>query len=71
MSFGVEASSPFKDQGVCLTPATMAPDDEVHAAAHGLGRSSKMPIVCQNSGRLPTLILCLSFGLNGVADNGG
>ena len=33
--FGVEASSPSKDQGVCLTLVTTALDDEVPIAAYG------------------------------------
>ena len=71
MSFGVEASSPSEDQGVYLAPTTTALDDEVHAVAHGPGLSSGIPIVHQGSGGLPTFILCLPLGPNGVAGDGG
>ena len=62
MSFGVEASSPSEDQGVCLAPATTAPDDEVPIVAHGPGRSNRMPTVRQGSGRLTAPILSLPLG---------
>ena len=68
--FGVETSSLSEDQGICLTLATTAPDDEVPAAAHGLRRSNRMPIVHQGSGSLPATILCLPLGLGSVAGVG-
>ena len=40
--FCVETSSPSKDQGIRLAPATTAPDDEVPAAAHGPRLSSDL-----------------------------
>ena len=71
MLCGVEASPPSEDQGVCLAPATTAPDDKVHAAAHGPGRYSGMPIVRQGSGGLPTLVFCLPLNPNCVVGEGG
>ena len=35
MSFAVEATSPFEDQGFRLVPTTTAIDDEVLATVHG------------------------------------
>ena len=68
--FGVETSSPPKDQGICLALAKTAPDDEVPAAMHGPGCSSRMPTVRQGSGGLPTSVLCLSLGPGCVAGVG-
>ena len=45
VSLGVEATSPFEDQGFHLAPATTAIDDEVLAAAHVPGLSRGMPAV--------------------------
>ena len=66
MPFGVEATSPSEDQGVCLAPATTDTDDEIPAAEYGTGRSSGMPVVRQGSGGLPTLILRLPLSPNSV-----
>ena len=71
MLCGVEGPSPSEDQGVSLAIAMTAPDDEVHAAVHGPGRSNGMPIVRQGSGGLSTLILCLPLSPNGMTGNGG
>ena len=67
MPFGVEATSPFEDQGVCLALATTATDDEIPAASYGTGRSSGMPVVRQGSGGLPSLILRLPLSPISVA----
>ena len=71
VSCGVKASPPSEDQGVCLALATTAPDDKVHAAAHGPRCSGRIPIVRQGSGGLPTLILCLPLSPSGVASDRG
>ena len=63
----VEATSPSKDQGVCLAPATTTTDDEISAAVYGTECSSGMPVVRQGSGGLPALILRLPLGPNSVA----
>ena len=70
MLFGVEASSPSEDQGVCLAPVTTTLDDEVPAAAYGPGRSSRMPAVRQGNGGLLAPILRLSLRPSNVAGGG-
>ena len=67
MSFGVEASSPSDDQGICLAPATTAPDDEVSAAAYGPRFSHGMPIVRKGSEGLLTPVLGLPLSPGGMA----
>ena len=67
MPFGVEATSPSEDQGVCLAPATTATDDEILAAAYEIRCSSGMPVVRQGSGGLPAVILRLPLSPNSVA----
>ena len=70
MSFGVEASSPSEDQGVYLAPATTALDDEVPAAAHGLGLSRGMPAVRKGSGGLLAHVLRMPPGPGSKAGGG-
>ena len=70
MPVGVEASSPFEDQGIRLAPATTTIDDEVHVTACGLGLSRGMLTACSSDGRLPAPVLCLPFGPGGVAGGG-
>ena len=65
--FGAEASSPSEDQGIRLAPATTAPDDEVLAAAHGLGFFRGMLVERKGGGGLPALVLCLPPGPGDVA----
>ena len=65
--FGVEGSSPSKDQGLRLTLATTTPDDEVPAAAHGPRLSRGVPIVRKGSGGLPAPVLCLPLGPGSMA----
>ena len=67
MPFGVEATSPSEDQGVCLAPATTTTDDEIPAAPYGTGHSNGMHVVRQDSGGLPALILRLPLSPNSVA----
>ena len=43
MLSGVEATSPFEYQGVCLAPGMTTTDVEIPTAAFGAGRSSGMP----------------------------
>ena len=68
--FGVDASSPSKDQGIRLAPATTPPNDEVLAAAHGPGLSRGMPVVRKGCRGLLALVLRLPPGLGGVAGGG-
>ena len=65
--FGVEASSPFKEQGVRLAPSMTAPDDEVPAAALGLGLPRGVPAMRKGSGGLLAHVLCLPHGPGGMA----
>ena len=67
---GVEAPSPFEDQGVFLAPATTTTYDEIPTATYGTRRSSRISVVRQGSGGLPTLILRLPLGPNSVAGDG-
>ena len=70
MPFVVEALSPFEDQGVYLAPAMTALDNEVPAAAHGLGLSRGMPVGRKSSGRLLAHVLRMSPGPGSVAGEG-
>ena len=55
--FGVEASSPFEDQGIRLAHARTAPEDEVPTAAHGPELSCGMPVVRKGCEGLLALVL--------------
>ena len=68
---GVESSSPFEDQSVRLVPSKTTPDDEVLAAAHGLGLPRGVPAMCRGSGGLLAPILCLPPSPGGMASGGG
>ena len=71
MPFGVEVSSPSKDQGVCLAPSTSTRDNEVLAATHGLGLTCGVPVVCKGSGRLLARVLRLPLDPGGMLGGGG
>ena len=71
MPFGVEASSLFEDQGGCLAPSTITPDDEVPATAHGPGLSCGVLVMCKGSGRLLAPVLRLPPSLGGMEGGRG
>ena len=68
--FGVEALSPFGDQGIRLSLAKTTPDDEVLAATYGPGLSRRMPAVRKGWGGLPASVFFLPPGSVGVAGGG-
>ena len=68
--FGMEASSPFEDQGVCLAPFTTALDDEVPTSAHGPELPRGVLVVHRGSGGLLAPILRLPYGPSGVIGGG-
>ena len=70
MPVGVEALSLFEDQGISLAPSTTAPDDEVPAAAHGLGLPRGVPALCRGSGGLVATVVRLPHGPSGMAGGG-
>ena len=67
---GAKALSPSENQGVCLAPSTIAPDNEVPAAAHGPGLPNRVSAVRTGSGGLLAPVLRLPPGPGSMVSNG-